>query len=152
MHSVSLRSFWVENLLIYCYNIITVAVFAERVSDCDGCLHMVIVKCIGMLTLMDGLHMVDYGSFSGYQPLLSTPSWLLCHCITCRKRCWLSSKCNPLVQPKGTLKKITFPKGGNGTYFPSIRLISRLYYAYKDWWWSRRLKNVCYVCIFAYLI
>ena len=28
---------------------------------------------------------------------------------------------------------ITFPKGSNGSYFPSARVISGLYHAYEDW-------------------
>ena len=35
--------------------------------------------------------------------------------------------------PEDTLKAITLPKGNNGSYFPSARVISGLYHAYKDW-------------------
>ena len=32
-----------------------------------------------------------------------------------------------------TPKAITFPKGSNGSYFLSARVISGLYHAYEDW-------------------
>ena len=39
----------------------------------------------------------------------------------------------PRTEPEDTSKAITFPKGSNGSYFPSVRVTSGLYHAYEDW-------------------
>ena len=65
---------------------------------------------------------------------------------SCGKSYWLRSV-HLRAQSLATPKAITFSTGSNGSYSLSARLRSSLYYAYKDWRWSRRLKTSCYNCV-----
>ena len=49
-----------------------------------------------------------------------------------------------------TLKAVTFPNWESASYFSSVRVMSCLYHAYEDWWWSRRSKMVVAIVYFVY--